>query len=379
MVQHGVTEDEVEAAVGERQRLRVGAGGSHAESEPLGVLGQGADHAGRDVGAGGLPDDARLQQVEAEVAGSGADLQRAAVTVVELGADELAQLPEYLGLADLAEVDAPLGVVACRGDVVVARVDVPDLLRGESRLHTGAHITLIPMSATAYVQQDQPPGVPPLELTGERTLPDVPAENYWYRRHLAVYEWIAARVAGARRARHGLRRGVRVGGARRLGRRRWSASTPIPRPTSTLGCATRSPGLSFERGLVETWGEPGSFDAVVFLQTIEHVQDPAAVLRHFRALLAPGGVAYVSTPNVLTLAPAGAEKSGNPVAHQGVPRRGVPGAVRVGVRRGRAPRPVPCPQAADPRARAAARMGPGPSGARDHEPLLRPLHAGDRR
>ena len=47
-----------------------------------------------------------------------------------------------------------------------------------------------------YVQQNQPPGVPPLELTGERTLPDVPAENYWYRRHLVVYEWIAARVAG---------------------------------------------------------------------------------------------------------------------------------------------------------------------------------------
>ena len=50
----------------------------------------------------------------------------------------------------------------------------------------------------AYLQQNQPPGVPPLELTGERTLPDVPAENYWYRRHLAVYEWIGSRVAGGR-------------------------------------------------------------------------------------------------------------------------------------------------------------------------------------
>src|SRR5690349_8566793 len=47
-----------------------------------------------------------------------------------------------------------------------------------------------------YVQADQPEGVPPLELTGERTLPDVPEENYWYRRHLAVYEWIAERVEG---------------------------------------------------------------------------------------------------------------------------------------------------------------------------------------
>src|SRR5918911_2392383 len=49
-----------------------------------------------------------------------------------------------------------------------------------------------------YVQRDQPPGVPPLSLTGERTLPDVPEENYWFRRHLAVYEWIAARAHGRR-------------------------------------------------------------------------------------------------------------------------------------------------------------------------------------
>ena len=50
----------------------------------------------------------------------------------------------------------------------------------------------------AHLQENQPPGVPPLELTGERTLPDVPEENYWFRRHLAVYEWIAARGRRAR-------------------------------------------------------------------------------------------------------------------------------------------------------------------------------------
>ena len=45
-------------------------------------------------------------------------------------------------------------------------------------------------------QRNQPEGVPPLSLTGERTLPDVPAENYWYRRHLVVYRWIAERCRG---------------------------------------------------------------------------------------------------------------------------------------------------------------------------------------
>ena len=52
--------------------------------------------------------------------------------------------------------------------------------------------------ATEYLQENQPEGVPPLPLTGERTLPDVPEENYWYQRHLVVYRWIARRIAGLR-------------------------------------------------------------------------------------------------------------------------------------------------------------------------------------
>jgi 2-polyprenyl-3-methyl-5-hydroxy-6-metoxy-1,4-benzoquinol methylase len=42
------------------------------------------------------------------------------------------------------------------------------------------------------------------------------------------------------------------------------------------------------------------------------VPQPESVLRHFRDLLRPGGAVYVSTPNLLTLAPPGAEKSDNP-------------------------------------------------------------------
>jgi 2-polyprenyl-3-methyl-5-hydroxy-6-metoxy-1,4-benzoquinol methylase len=69
-------------------------------------------------------------------------------------------------------------------------------------------------------------------------------------------------------------------------------------------------GLEFSRDLVETWN--GEVDAVSFLQTIEHVEEPGDVLEHFKSLLRPGGAAYISTPNVLTLAPKGAERSGNP-------------------------------------------------------------------
>ncbi len=162
-----------------------------------------------------------------------------------------------------------------------------------------------------YVQENQPPGVPPLSLTGERTLPDVPAENYWYRRHLAVYEWIGARVAGQRVLDMACGEGY---GSEVLWRSAASVVGLDANPEAHEHAKARygREGLRFERGLVEAYGEPDSFGAVVFLQTIEHVQDPEAVLAHFKRLLSPGGVAYISTPNVLTLAPPGAEKSDNP-------------------------------------------------------------------
>jgi SAM-dependent methyltransferase len=160
-----------------------------------------------------------------------------------------------------------------------------------------------------YVQLNQPPGVPPLPLTGERTLPDVPEENYWFRRHLVVYEWIAERVEGQRVVDMACGEGY---GSDVLARTAASVVGVDANPEAHEHARLRyqRPELRFERDLVETFSEP--CDAVVFLQTIEHVQDPGAILEHFKSMLAPGGVAYVSTPNLLTLAPAGAEKSDNP-------------------------------------------------------------------
>jgi 2-polyprenyl-3-methyl-5-hydroxy-6-metoxy-1,4-benzoquinol methylase len=162
----------------------------------------------------------------------------------------------------------------------------------------------------AYLQRDQPPGVPPLALTGERTLPDVPAENYWSRRHLVVYEWIAARVAGLRAIDMACGEGY---GADLLATRAASVIGVDANPQAHEHASLRypRPNLRFERDLIETFSAPA--DAVVFLQTIEHLQDPGAALEHFRALVGDArGAVYVSTPNVLTLAPAGAPRSDNP-------------------------------------------------------------------
>jgi len=178
-----------------------------------------------------------------------------------------------------------------------------------------------------YEQRDQPDGVPPLALTGERTLPDVPEENYWFRRHQAVYEWIAARVAGERVIDMACGEGY---GSDVLAASAASVVGVDANPEAHEHARLRyqiptRPNLRFERDLVESFAEQA--DAVVFLQTIEHLQDPDAVLEHFRGLVDGTGVqaggpagsggpcrgtVYLSTPNVRTLAPNGAERSDNP-------------------------------------------------------------------
>ena len=164
---------------------------------------------------------------------------------------------------------------------------------------------------TAYLQQNQPAGVPPLELTGERTLPDVPEENYWFRRHLVVYRWIAQRCAGKRVVDMACGEGY---GAAVLAE---TAAEVIgvdanPEAFEHARLRYRAPNLRFERALVEEFADRAPYEAIVFLQTIEHVHDPAQLLTRFASLLAPGGVLYVTTPNRLTLAPRGAERSDNP-------------------------------------------------------------------
>jgi 2-polyprenyl-3-methyl-5-hydroxy-6-metoxy-1,4-benzoquinol methylase len=139
------------------------------------------------------------------------------------------------------------------------------------------------MTDQLYLQRDQPPGVPPLALTGERTLPDVPEENYWYRRHLVVYEWIRARVGGLRVV--DMACGEGYGSAVLAG----TAASVVgvdanPEAHEHARLRYTAPNVRFARDLVETFAEPA--DAVVFLQTIEHVRNPDEVLEHFKSLVA---------------------------------------------------------------------------------------------
>ncbi len=167
-------------------------------------------------------------------------------------------------------------------------------------------LSALPEPAPPYAQRDQPAGVPPLALTGERTLPDVPAENYWFRRHLIVYEWIAERVRGLRVIDMACGEGY---GSDVLAT---SAASVIgvdanPEAYEHARLRYRRPNLRFERALIDSFAAEA--DAVACLQTVEHLQDPDALLSHFRSL---ASTVYLSTPNVLTLAPKGATRSDNP-------------------------------------------------------------------
>src|SRR5918999_2094432 len=105
------------------------------------------------------------------------------------------------------------------------------------------------------VQQHQPKGVPPLELTGERTLPDVPAENYWFRRHLAVYEWIAARCAGLDVVDMACGEGY---GTDVLGRRARNVTGVDANPEAYEHARLKygRPGIRFVRDLVQRYEQP---------------------------------------------------------------------------------------------------------------------------
>ena len=277
-------------------------------------------------------------------------------------------------------------------DVVVAGVDVAYLVGAQGRRHGTAPYTRArsrpsagptrrrpfdPLTGTVHVQRDQPEGVPPLALTGERTLPDVPAENYWFRRHLAVYEWIAARVRGPARAST-------------WPAARATARTCSPaRPPSVVGVDAnpeayeharlryRRANLRFARGLVETLLRAGRRGRVP-----ADDRAPPGPRRGARALpLARGGgrgAVFISTPNVLTLAPRAPRARTTPGTSTSTARRSSSELCRAHFAKRRAARAVPRAQAARARARAARSAGTGCTLAWAHGALLRLLHARDR-
>lgn len=138
-----------------------------------------------------------------------------------------------------------------------------------------------------------------LPLTGERTVPGIPHENYWFRRHEAVYEHLAARLDGAVLE---VGSGEGYGTALLSGR---AAVVGLDYDALTVRHAARTyPGVPFARAnLAALPIRSGSLDTVVALQVVEHVWDHGGFLAGCRRVLRPGGRLVLSTPNRLTFSP----------------------------------------------------------------------------
>jgi SAM-dependent methyltransferase len=147
-----------------------------------------------------------------------------------------------------------------------------------------------------------------LPLTGERTVPGISAENYWFRRHEAAYEW-ALRLAGGRVLEVGCGEGYGTALLATAAER----VVGLDYDALTVAHAARTyPAARFVRGnLAALPVATGTVDLLATLQVIEHVWDHPQFVRECARVLGSDGTLLVTTPNRLTFSP-GRDEPVNP-------------------------------------------------------------------
>jgi SAM-dependent methyltransferase len=140
-----------------------------------------------------------------------------------------------------------------------------------------------------------------LPLTGERTVPGIAEENYWFRRHEVVYAAIAPRCTGLDVLEAGCGEGYGADLLAGVARRVVGLDYDVP---TAVHAARRYPRVDVARAnLVALPVRDGAVGAVVSLQVIEHLWEQERFLRECRRVLAPGGALLLSTPNRITFSP----------------------------------------------------------------------------
>ena len=148
-----------------------------------------------------------------------------------------------------------------------------------------------------------------MELTGERTMPGVPTESYWFARHEVVYRWVAEnyaldRICGDIGSGEGFGPQLLLSaGARSVFGIELDAS-------AVSHSATTYPGSNFIRANVVALPiATKSTDIVVSLQVIEHLWNVETYLQEMHRVLRVGGFLVISTPNRPIFSPGLARKS----------------------------------------------------------------------
>jgi SAM-dependent methyltransferase len=140
-----------------------------------------------------------------------------------------------------------------------------------------------------------------LPLTGERTIPGLDVENYWFRRHEVVYQQLAQRCAGRDVLEAGCGEGygadLIAGVARQV--------TAVDYDEATVAhVQARYPRVQVIHGnLAELPLPDQSVDVVVNFQVIEHLWDQPQFVRECARVLRPSGLLMMSTPNRITFSP----------------------------------------------------------------------------
>lgn len=171
-------------------------------------------------------------------------------------------------------------------------------LAGVSESTVGS--TTEPLETSAASREDADTGAT-LPLTGERTVPGIPEENYWFRRHEVVYRDLLPRCAGRTVLEAGSGEGY---GANMIADVACKVTGLDYDISAVEHVRARYPRVEMLHGnLAELPLADESVDTVVNFQVIEHLWDQAQFLRECHRVLASGGELLVSTPNRITFSP----------------------------------------------------------------------------
>ena len=140
-----------------------------------------------------------------------------------------------------------------------------------------------------------------LTLTGERTIPGLDVENYWFRRHEVVYQELAPRCAGREVLEAGCGEGYGADLISRVARR----VIALDYDEATVAhVRAHYPRVEVMHGnLAELPLPDASVDVVVNFQVIEHLWDQTQFVSECARVLRPSGLLMVSTPNRITFSP----------------------------------------------------------------------------
>lgn len=142
-----------------------------------------------------------------------------------------------------------------------------------------------------------------LQLTGERTLPGISRENYWFQRHLVAYEHAARMAQGLRVIDIGCGEGYGPGILARTAGYVLGADI-APEVVEHARKHYSSENLSFEvMDVSRLEAGSGTFDMAVSFQVVEHLADESGYFAEIARVLKEGGTALFTTPNRLTISP----------------------------------------------------------------------------